>query len=56
MITIAGDRMDLNKLSHNYKNNSLEKYILDILSSSSHIYNYNSEKELKFELNLRKIL
>ncbi|MBV4418433.1 protein-glutamine gamma-glutamyltransferase [Clostridium tyrobutyricum] len=54
MITIAGDRIDINKLSHNYKNNSIEKYILDILSSSSHIYNYNSERELKFELNLRK--
>lgn len=54
MITISGNRFDADKISNNYKSNSMERYVLNILSSSSHVYNYESIDELKFELSNRK--
>lgn len=54
MIKIAGDNFDVNKIINNYKSNSIERLVLDKMSSSREVYKYNSLDELKFELNLRK--
>ncbi|WP_368488859.1 protein-glutamine gamma-glutamyltransferase [Clostridium sp. BJN0013] len=54
MIKISNSNFDINSIIAQYKDNSIEKYILNELSSSSQTYYYNSLEELKFELNLRK--
>ena len=54
MIRISGDNFDINTIINQYKDNSIERKVLDILHSSRKIYDYNSLDELKFELTLRK--
>lgn len=53
MITITGMDFSPDTLINEYKANSIERKILDKLSSSSKVYRFNSLKELKFELTLR---
>ena len=54
MIKIAGAEMDIQTMASKYPPHSLELEILNILSSSQEIYSYDAEKQLEFELNLRK--
>ncbi|MFL0193982.1 protein-glutamine gamma-glutamyltransferase [Clostridium sp. WILCCON 0269] len=54
MIRISYNSFDVNTIINQYKNNSIERSIINKLSSSSQVYDYNSLDELKFELNLRK--
>ncbi|WP_010234689.1 protein-glutamine gamma-glutamyltransferase [Clostridium arbusti] len=54
MIRIKGDKFDVNTIINNYKRDSVEREVLDKMSSSREIYEYDSLDELKFELNLRK--
>lgn len=54
MIKISNSNFDINSIIAQYKDNSIERYILNELSSSSQTYYYNSLEELKFELDLRK--
>ncbi|MEY7999282.1 protein-glutamine gamma-glutamyltransferase [Clostridium sp. Mt-5] len=54
MIKISGTELDINTIIDQYKNHSIERYTLNKLFSSVHIYDYNSLDELKFELNMRK--
>jgi len=56
MIKISGNTLEPNSIAGQYKSNSIEIKIIDILSSSSTIYKYDSEDQLKFELSLRKSL
>ncbi|TDT51227.1 protein-glutamine gamma-glutamyltransferase [Fonticella tunisiensis] len=53
MIKISGSPINSNDVLNQYPQNSIERKIISILSSSSSTYNYKSLKELKFELNLR---
>jgi len=54
MIKIAGSLIDSNTIINKYTENSIERKIVGILASSSEIYNYASQNQLNFELNLRK--
>ncbi|WP_333861383.1 protein-glutamine gamma-glutamyltransferase [Clostridium sp.] len=54
MIKISDNNFDVNSIISKYSHNSIERYILNELSSSSQTYHYNSIEELKFELGLRK--
>lgn len=54
MIKISGENFNINTIIDQYKNNSIERYVLEKLSSSNEVYNYGSVDELKFELTLRK--
>jgi len=53
MIRISGVPLDSSTLIHEYGGSSIEMICLDILQSSSKIYEYNTLNDLKFELNLR---
>lgn len=54
MIEIAGKLIDSNTIINKYMQNSIERKIVSILSSSSKVYNYDSQNQLEFELRLRK--
>lgn len=54
MIKIIGSFMDSNTIINKYMQNSIERKIVSILSSSSEVYKYDSQNQLNFELNLRK--
>lgn len=54
MIKISGDNFDIKTIINQYKENSVERKVLDILNLSRKTYDYNSLDELKFEVNLRK--
>jgi protein-glutamine gamma-glutamyltransferase len=53
MLTIEGNKADINEIISRNNLNGVQKQMLDILSSSRTNYRYNSEKELVFELMLR---
>jgi len=54
MIKISGSISDTNTIIEKYPKNSIQRKIIEILSSSSEVYNYDSLEQLKFELDLRK--
>ena len=54
MIKITGNIVTPREIFKEYRLSSIERKIVDELSSSEMIYEYNSLNELKFELNLRK--
>lgn len=54
MILVSNNPIDVNSLSMEYSQNSVEKSIINILSSSNETYNYDSLSQLKFELSFRK--
>lgn len=54
MIQISGDTIEPAALTEQYPADSIERDIIDILSSSSTAYNFNSRYQLEFELDLRK--
>lgn len=54
MIQIAGISTDINTIASQYPPASVERKILNMLSSSSELYTYASINELKFELGLRR--
>ncbi|HEY5586281.1 MAG TPA: protein-glutamine gamma-glutamyltransferase [Ruminiclostridium sp.] len=54
MIKITGSLIDSDTIINQYIQNSIEWKIVSILSSSSEVYRYDSQKQLDFELNLRK--
>jgi protein-glutamine gamma-glutamyltransferase len=54
MIEISGNIVDPGVISGAYPPWGVERKIIHILSSSSRNYEYRSEEQLKFELNLRK--
>jgi len=53
MIKISGNIINSDIIVNQYPPNSIERKIIDILSSSNKVYKYDSENQLKFELNLR---
>ncbi len=54
MIKISGSIIDSGTIAGQYPPDSIERKIVRILSSSNELYEYDSENQLKFELNLRK--
>ncbi len=54
MIKCAGTDVDPKKLSEKYPRDSIETAIIDKLSKSSRTYEYSSEDELFFEMEIRK--
>ncbi len=54
MIVIAGSVTDINSITEQYPQTGVKRKILEILSSSSEAYYYDSHKQLEFELSLRK--
>lgn len=56
MIKILDAELQYSTLVNQYPNGSIERTILDILNKSSYEYSYDSIKQLKFELSLRKNL
>lgn len=54
MIAIAGNIVNSEFINNIYKQNSIEKKITEIMMKSRNIYGYDSEKQLDFELKLRK--
>lgn len=54
MIKIAGNETDPATITNGYTQGSIERKILEILSSSNETYMYDSPEQLKFELNIRK--
>ena len=50
MIKIADSLIDSNTIINKYMQNSIEGKIVNILSSSSNVYEYNSQNQLNFEL------
>jgi protein-glutamine gamma-glutamyltransferase len=54
MIKIRYDTIDPAELAQQYPSGSIEKDVIDILSSSSKIYTYDSRHQLEIELKLRK--
>ena len=53
MIKIKGASLDISAMNNEYTPNSLERQILNKMSSSSWEYRYNDSRQLKFELDLR---
>jgi protein-glutamine gamma-glutamyltransferase len=54
MIKIAGTPAEPQNFENDYPHNSIEWLIIQTMSESTENYEYNSEDELKFELELRK--
>lgn len=54
MIEIAGSAIDSEVLLKDYSMDSIERKIVNTLSSSSEVYRYHSESRLKFELDVRR--
>ncbi len=54
MIRIAGNLIDSNTIINKYTQNSIEADIVRILAESREVYNYDSLKQLEFEVKLRK--
>jgi len=54
MIKIIGSLVDSNTIVNQYTQNGIEWKIASILSSSSEVYRYDSQKQLDFEIKLRK--
>lgn len=54
MIKISDSLVDSNTIINKYIQNSIERKIISILSSSSEVYKYDSQDQLNFELKLRK--
>lgn len=54
MIKINGNRIDFKDIINEYPPDSIERKILEILSSSEIVHIYDSIDALKFELNMRK--
>jgi protein-glutamine gamma-glutamyltransferase len=53
MITISGKPADMDAIKQGYPENSTERKVVDILSSSQKKYEYESLDQLKFELRFR---
>lgn len=53
MIKIAGNPLDPQNIINQYPPNSVERKNIDILSSSNHVYSYDSINQLTFELDMR---
>lgn len=53
MIKISGNKLDTKDIMQKYSSNSVATKIISILDSSSTVYEYESLKELEFEINLR---
>jgi len=56
MIQIAGYPLSPDSEINRFPPGSIEKKIVDIMTSSSAVYSYNSTGQLKFELDLRKYI
>jgi protein-glutamine gamma-glutamyltransferase len=54
MIKITDSLIDSNTIINKYAQNSIERKIINILSTSSFVYRYDSQNQLNFELKLRK--
>jgi protein-glutamine gamma-glutamyltransferase len=53
MLKISNEIIKPESINEQYQENSIERKIIEILSSSDEVYKYNSINHLKFELNLR---
>ncbi len=53
MINILSSTLDPVHIMEQYPPNSIQRDILDVLTSSNKVYQYRSEDQLKFELDLR---
>jgi protein-glutamine gamma-glutamyltransferase len=53
MIKISNEIIKPDSISNQYSDNSIERKIVEILSSSVEVYKFNSLNHLKFELNIR---
>lgn len=53
MIKISGNVTTPESISSTYPNNSLERKIINLLSSSDEVFQYKSNAQLEFEINLR---
>lgn len=54
MIVILDEPFNLDTFKSEYQENSVERYIINKLSESTEKYKYNTIKELRFELRMRK--
>jgi protein-glutamine gamma-glutamyltransferase len=53
MIRISNKTFDPSNLKDEYKSDSIERKIIDIMSTSTTVYRYQSIEDLKFEIKLR---